>query len=364
MRAMLLAQPKPIEEGPLAAADSPDPSPGPGQVRLRVRACGVCHTDLHTVEGELTLPRLPIIPGHQIVGVVEARGPGAARFQLGDRVGVGWLNWTDGECEYCRRGQENLCPNVRFTGLHADGGYAEYAVLDERFAYPIPERFDDVEAAPLLCAGIIGYRSLRLSEIEPGGHLGLYGFGASAHLAIQVARHWGCQVYVFSRGEEHRRLAMRLGAVWTGLAEETPPVALDASIIFAPAGRLVPLALRHLRPGGTLAINSIYMSPVPEIPYQLIYGERTLRSVANFTRRDAEEFLRLAARIPVHTEVEAWPLEQANQALLKLKRGEIRGAAVLTVLVVDVRPEPALQYGLPGSRSPTLWSLSPHLRPL
>jgi propanol-preferring alcohol dehydrogenase len=331
MQAMVLFSPKSIEDNPLVLTEVQDPQPGPGQVRLQVHACGVCHTDLHTVEGELKLPKLPVVPGHQIVGVVDAIGQGATRYRLGERLGVGWLGWTCGECAYCRRGEENLCPHARFTGLHMDGGYAQYAVVDERFAYPIPEQFSHLEAAPLLCAGIIGYRSLRLSGIQPGERLGLYGFGASAHIAIQVARHWGCEVYVFSRGEEHRRLAQELGAAWTGQAQETPPVPLDAGITFAPAGWLVPLALGHLRPGGTLAINAVYMSPIPELRYELLYGERILRSVANFTRQDAEEFLRLAAEIPVRTEVEAYPLAEANIALQRLKRGEIRGSAVLEI---------------------------------
>ncbi len=331
MRAMQLPSPKAIDQRPLEPTMLPNPAPAQGQVRLRVAACGVCHTDLHTVEGELELPKLPVIPGHQIVGRVDAVGPGVTGLQVGDRVGVGWLNWSCGECAYCRRGQENLCPDARFTGLHADGGYAEYVVVDERFAYPLPQALDDLHAAPLLCAGIIGYRSLRLSEIEPGGRLGLYGFGASAHLAIQVARFWDCEVYAFSRGEEHRRLAEELGAVWTGLVEDQPPCHLDASIIFAPAGWIVPLALGHLRPGGTLAINAIHMSAIPELPYELLYGERTLRSVTHCTRRDAEEFLRLAGEIPVRTEVEVLRLEEANVALQRLKRREVRGAAVLRV---------------------------------
>lgn len=331
MQAMVLSEPRPVEERPLALVTVAIPEPGPGQIRLQVQVCGVCHTDLHTVEGELSPPRLPIIPGHQIVGRVDALGPGATRFRLGERVGVAWLNWACGECELCRRGQENLCPRARFTGLHVNGGYAQFTVVDERYAYPIPERFTDEEAAPLLCAGAIGYRSLRLSEIKPGGRLGLYGFGASAHLAIQVARYWGCQVYVFTRGEAHRRLARELGAVWTGPAEESPPVPLDAGIIFAPAGRLVPLALGHLGPGGTVAINAIYMSPIPEMPYPLLYCERTLRSVANLTRQDAEEFLRLAAEIPVRTEVEVSALAEANEVLRRLKRSEVRGSAVLAV---------------------------------
>lgn len=331
MQAMVLCSPQRIEENPLVLTDVSDPQPAPGQVRLKVRACGVCHTDLHTAEGELKLPKLPLIPGHQIVGVVDAVGVGATRYRVGDRLGVGWLGWACGACDFCRRGEENLCPQARFTGLHVDGGYAQYAVVDERFAYPIPAGFTDVEAAPLLCAGIIGYRSLRLSGIQPGGRLGLYGFGASAHIAIQVACYWGCEVYVFSRGEEHRRLAQELGAAWTGQAQETPPYPLDAGITFAPAGWIVPLALGHLRPGGTLAINAVYMSPIPEMRYDLIYGERVLRSVANFTRQDAEEFLRLAAEIPVHTEVEVYALAEANAALQRLKGGEIRGSAVLEV---------------------------------
>jgi len=331
MRAMALHSPKPVEERPLSWVEMPAPEPGVGEILIRVRACGVCHTDLHTVEGELTLPRLPLIPGHQIVGIVEALGPDTTRFALGERVGVGWLAWSCGECEFCLRGEENLCARARFTGLHIDGGYAQHALVDERFAYPLPERFNDVEAAPLLCAGIIGYRALRLCGVKPGERLGLYGFGASAHLAIQVARHWGCPVYVFTRGEEHGRLALELGAEWAGIAEDTSPVPLDAGITFAPTGRLVPLALGHLRPGGTLAINAITMSAIPELCYELLYGERTLRSVANFTRRDAEEFLRLAGDIPLHTEVEAFPLARANEVLERLKRSEVRGSAVLEI---------------------------------
>jgi propanol-preferring alcohol dehydrogenase len=331
MKAMVLRVPQNAEAAPLVLTEVPDLWPQPGQIRLRVRACGVCHTDLHTVEGELRAPSLPLIPGHQIVGVVDALGPGVRGFVPGDRVGVGWLAWTCGKCQFCQQGLENLCPEARFTGLHVNGGYAESVLVNEGFAYRIPEGFSDIDAAPLLCAGIIGYRSLKLSQIQPGGRLGLYGFGASAHIAIQVARHWGCQVYVFSRGEEHRRLAEELGAAWTGLAEDTPLVALDAGVIFAPAGRLVPLALRDLRPGGTLAINAVYMSPIPEFRYELIYNERLLRSVANFTRQDAREFLELAGQIPVHAEVQLFPLREANAALQRLKRGEIRGSAVLAV---------------------------------
>lgn len=331
MQAMVLESPRPIEDDPLILSDVPIPVPGPGQVRLRVRVCGVCHTDLHTVEGEIALPKLPLIPGHQIVGTVDELGDGVSRFKRGDRIGVAWLHSACGHCDFCRRGQENLCAKAQFTGLHVDGGYAQYALAEERFAYPIPQRFSDEEASPLLCAGIIGYRSLRLSEIKPGENLGLYGFGASAHIALQVARHWGCSVYVFTRGEGHRKLALELGAAWTGSAHDTPPVRMDAGVTFAPVGWLVPLALGHLRPGGTLALNAIYMTPLPEMPYATIYEERTLRSVANFTSQDAEEFLQIAADVPIKTEVETFPLSEANQVLRKLKQGQIRGAAALTI---------------------------------
>jgi propanol-preferring alcohol dehydrogenase len=279
----------------------------------------------------LDLPQLPITPGHQIVGTIEAVGPGASRYEEGERVGVAWLYWTCGECRYCRSGQENLCPNAQFTGLHADGGYAQYMVVDEEFAYPLPDAFTDAEVSPLLCAGIIGFRSLRLSGIHPGGRLGLYGFGASAHLAIQVANHWECDVYVFTRSENHRQLARELGAAWVGGARDEIDAGLDASVIFAPAGWIVPLALGHLRPGGTVAINAIHMSPIPELEYDTLYGERVLRSVANFTRQDAQDFLELAAEIPIQTEVELFSLDEANSVLQKLKNSEIRGAAALKI---------------------------------
>jgi propanol-preferring alcohol dehydrogenase len=331
VKAQILRETRPAEDNPLILADLPVPEPGPGQIRLRVRACGVCHTDLHLVEGELDLPKLPVVPGHQIVGMVDTLGDGVTRFTRGDRVGVPWLYSTCGQCDYCRRGQENLCDNARFTGLHVDGGFAEYMVVPAAFAYPIPEGFPDEQAAPLLCAGIIGYRSLRLSEIQPGGRLGLYGFGASAHVTIQVARHWGCEVYVFTRGAEHQRHALALGAAWVGQAQDTPPAELDSAITFAPAGWLVPEALRVLRKGGTLAINAIHMSPIPEMPYALIYGERTVRSVANATRQDGIELLQLAAEIPIHTNVELYPLEDANAVLQRLKQAEVQGAAVLQI---------------------------------
>jgi len=332
MKAMLLHAPRPAERRPLEVADMPLPEPGPGEIRIGVRVCGVCRTDLHTVEGDLPLPRLPLVPGHQIVGVVEARGEGATRFALGQRAGVPWLYRTCGKCEFCRRGLENLCQKAQFTGLHADGGYAEAMVVPQDFAYPIPEDFSDVAAAPLLCAEIIGFRALRLSEVKPGQRLGLYGFGGSAHVTIQVARHWGCETYVFTRSEGHRRLARELGAVWVGGAEDTPPAKMHGSIIFAPAGGLVPEALRMLERGGTLALAGVTMTPITELDYdRLLYWERTVRSVANFTRQDAEELLQVAAEIPIHTTVQTFPLEAANEALLALKRSEIDGAGVLVV---------------------------------
>ncbi len=330
MKAMVLRAPKPAEENPLELVDLPVPEPAPGQIRLQVRACGVCHTDLHLVEGEIPA-MLPVVPGHQIVGRVDALGQGVSRFSVGDRVGVPWLYSTCGQCDYCQRDMENLCDQARFTGQHADGGFAENMVVPADFACAIPMGFPDDQAAPLLCAGIIGYRSLRLSGIQPGGRLGLYGFGASAHVTIQVARRWGCEVYVFTRSAEHQRHALALGAAWVGQAQDTPPDALDGVITFAPAGWLVPEALRVLRKGGTLAINAIHMSPIPEMPYSLLYGERTVRSVANATRQDAEDLLRLAATIPIRTDVELYPLEQANAVLQRLKRSEIQGAAVLHV---------------------------------
>jgi len=331
MRVMLLRAPRPVEAAPLEPADLPIPEPGPGEIRLRVRACGLCHTDLHAVEGELPLPRLPVVPGHQIVGVVEARGHEATRFPQGERVGVPWLHETCGVCDACRRGDENLCDSARFTGYHVDGGYAQFATVPERFAHHLPERFGDAEAAPLLCAGIIGYRALRLSDLRPRERLGLFGFGASAHLAIQVARHWGCEIWVFTRSAEHRDLAKQLGAAWVGTAEDEPPGLLDRAISFAPVGRLIPVALQRLRKGGTLALAGIHLDRIPEMSYSLLYGERTLRSVTASTRRDAEELLALAGEIPIRTEVERFPLASANEALRLLKSSSIRGAGVLEI---------------------------------
>jgi propanol-preferring alcohol dehydrogenase len=331
MKAMQLRQTASVDTGPLVLTDVDSPEPGPGQVRLKIHTCGVCHTDLHIVEGDLELPHLPTVPGHEIVGVVDAVGDGVTLHQIGDRLGVPWLNEVCGKCRYCRTGRENLCENIRFTGMHANGGYAEYTIVKESFAYPIPDTFSDAEAAPLLCAGVVGYRSLRLSRVEPGQRLGLYGFGASAHISIQIARHWGCEVFVFTRSDHHRELARSLGAVWTGDARDDPGALMDSSIIFAPAGWLVPQALRLLDKGGTLALGGIHMSPVPEMPYDLLWHERTIQSVANSTRQDAIDFLQVAAEVPVKTEIELYSLNQANETLLRLKRSEINGAAVLQI---------------------------------
>jgi propanol-preferring alcohol dehydrogenase len=310
----------------------PEPEPAAGQVRLRVLTCGLCHTDLHTVEGDLELPKLPLVPGHQVVGIVDRLGEGVEGIAEGTRVGVPWLHRTCGTCPFCGRDEENLCDNAEFTGLHVDGGYAEQMVAPADFVYPLPERFDEVQVAPLLCAGIIGYRALRLSEVRPGEKLGLFGFGASAHVAIQVAIHRGIETYVFTRGEEHKRLAEELGAVWTGSAADNPPEPLDRAILFAPAGRLVVDMLRVLRKGGTASIASIYMSPIPEFDYgEYLYGERTLRSVTASTRQDARELLEVAAEIPVRTAVECFPLAEANEALIRLRDSTIRGAGVLRV---------------------------------
>ncbi len=328
---MVLEQPKPAETAPLRLVEISSPTPAAGEIRLHVSCCGLCHTDLHTVEGELALPRLPVVPGHQIVGVVDAAGRDVRSFREGDRAGVPWLNWTDGTCPFCRRGQENLCEHARFTGLHVNGGYAEQMVVGEAFAYPIPKEFSEEHAAPLLCAGIIGYRSFRLSGARRGDRLGLYGFGASAHIVIQFARHLGCEVYVFTRARAHQELARELGAAWVGAAEDRAPAPLDAAIIFAPAGSLVPMALRATRKGGTVALAGITMSPIPQMDYDLLYHERVLRSVANSTRQDAREFLALAAEVPVSTEVELFPLERANDALIALKQSRIKGAGVLKI---------------------------------
>jgi propanol-preferring alcohol dehydrogenase len=299
-------------------------------VLLRVHACGICHTDLHTVEGEIS-GKLPIVPGHQIVGVVEEVGASVKEVRIGDRVGVPWLYHTCGECEFCRSDRENLCDNAQFTGFHVNGGYAEYAVAPAAFVVGIPDGFDDAHAAPLLCAGIIGYRALRLSGVRPQQTLGLYGFGASAHIAIQIAVRWGCEVYVATRGAEHQQLAKELGATWVGRAEDLPDDTLHAAVMFAPDGGLVPEALRALRKGGTLALAGIYMTPISEMKYELLYHERIVRSVANATRDDARQLMQLAGQIPLRTEVQTFPLEDANRALAALKHSEIHGAGVLII---------------------------------
>ncbi len=329
MRAVRLTRQAPIDEHPLELQDLPRPTPSRGQLLVSVRLCGVCHTDLHTVEGDIHPSSVPVTPGHQVVGQVEALGAGVEGWHVGDRVGVPWLYDADGTCDFCRTGRENLCPQARFTGFDVDGGYAEAMLASAAYALHLPAALDDMTAAPLLCAGIIGYRSLRQAGLQPGERLGLAGFGASAHLALQVARYWGCPVSVFTRSENHRELARRLGAEWSGGADDEPPEPLDRIVSFAPAGGLVPKMLAKLRPGGTLAINAIHMSPIPEFSYDLIYGERILRSVANLTRQDGNEFLALAVDIPIVPTVELYPLEDANQALDDLKNSRIDGAAVL-----------------------------------
>jgi len=328
MRAMLLERPG----QPLRLLNVADPVPGPGQLLLRVHACGVCRTDLHIVDGELAAPRLPLVIGHQIVGRVAALGPGAGRFRPGDRVGVPWLGWTDGDCRFCRTGRENLCDGARFTGYQLDGGYAELAVADERFCFPLPAGYPDLQAAPLLCAGLIGFRALRLAgPPEAAVRLGFYGFGAAAHILVQVARHQGRQVFAFTRpgDEAARRFALARGAVWAGASGEAPPEPLDAALIFAPAGDLVPAALRAVAKGGTVVCAGIHMSDIPSFRYDDLWGERTIRSVANLTRRDGEEFLALAPRVPVKTTVRPYPLARANEALDDLRAGRLEGAAVL-----------------------------------
>lgn len=329
MRAMAVERPGPIESTPLVQIEAPIPEPAEGEIRVRVRACGVCRTDLHVAEGDLARKQPRIIPGHEIVGVVDKNGAGASRFAIGDRVGIAWLRQTCGACAYCLRGRENLCPNALFTGWDRDGGYAEYAVVREAFAYAIPNGVADDEAAPLLCAGIIGYRAIKRAEVKPGSTVGLYGFGGSAHLALQVLKHWRCRVFVMSRGGVHRDLAGALGAEWIGGADERPPAPLDAAILFAPAGNLVAPALAALDRGGILAIAGIYLSPIPELDYNLLFQEREIRSVTANTRADGEEFLKIAGEIPIRTSTIPFDLADATRALTMLKHDEIKGAAVL-----------------------------------
>ncbi|MGY2744054.1 zinc-dependent alcohol dehydrogenase family protein [Pseudarthrobacter sp. O4] len=330
MRAWRVAQPGPIRSGPLVAGECPDPRPRPGEVLLRVRVCGVCRTDLHLAEGELEPKHAGTIPGHEVVGEVLRCGTRARRFRPGERVGVAWLGGTCGSCRFCLRGEENLCLSPTFTGWDRDGGYAELITVAEQFAYRIPDVFTDEEAAPLLCAGIIGYRALARAELPIGGRLGIYGFGGSAHLATQIALYRGARVYVMTRSEDARRLALELGATFAGGAEEDPPDPLDSAILFAPAGGLVPVALRALDRGGTLAVAGIYLSDIPPLNYaRELFQERQLRSVTANTRADGEEFFRIAAEIPLHPTTVAYPFASADKALLDLAEGRITGAAVL-----------------------------------
>jgi propanol-preferring alcohol dehydrogenase len=330
MKAQLLGRIAAVEDRPLELVEIPVPEPGANEVLVRVSACGVCHTELDEIEGRLQ-PRLPIVLGHEIVGRVEGQGPGASRFSTGDRVGVAWIYSACGKCHFCQSGYENLCPEFKGTGRDANGGYAQYVAVSEDYAYPIPENFSDAQAAPLLCAGAIGFRDLRLSGIRPGQILGLFGFGASAHIVLQVAKHWGCEVYVFTRSEEHRELARRLGAGWTGGAGDDPPQKVDCAIDFTPVGETVPEALRVLEKGGRLMIAVIRKrSAIPPLDYaRLLWDEKEIKSVANITRRDAQDFLPLAAEIPIVPEVQEFKLEDANEALVLLKQGRVQGAAVL-----------------------------------
>ena len=327
MRAMVLDVPK----QPLQLRDIPEPLPDPGQILLRVSTCAVCRTDLHIVDGELPDPKLPLIPGHEIVGRVEQTGRGVKKFREGDRVGIPWLGWTCGECKFCRSGRENLCDRARFTGYTINGGYAEFVVADARFCFPVPEEFEDVAAAPLLCAGLIGLRALR--KCGDPQRLGLYGFGAAAHIICQVARFEGREVFAFTRpGDvQTQQFAQGLGASWTGGSDEAPPIKLDAAIIFAPVGALMPVALRHLDKGGVVVSAGIHMSDIPAFPYRDLWGERAISSVANLTRRDGEEFFDVARRVPVKTETETFPLEAANEAMSQLRNGQLNGAAVLLI---------------------------------
>lgn len=332
MRAWILNSPSLIENQPLRIVDVEDPEPGQGEIRIKVKACGICHTDLHEVEGELKLPKLPLTPGHQVVGVVDKIGDGANGFKVGELAGMTWLYWACGECGFCRSRLENLCERARFTGLHADGGYAEYVIAKADFAYHLPEDYDELHLAPLLCAGVIGWRSLKLSEAKRGDRLGLFGFGASAHIVCQIAQHLGIEVYAFSRSKEHQALAKRLGAVWAGTVADSPPEKINRAIMFAPVGRMVLDALKHLCPGGVLAINAVYLDQIPEMDYnKLLFGEKTIRSVSNTTRQDAVELLDMAPKIPLKTEIEVFEFSELPRALQILKQGKIRASAVLRV---------------------------------
>jgi len=332
MKAMVLEEISPITSSPLKWTEVPDPQPGRGEVRVKVHCCAICRTDLHVIEGDLPRQKLPIIPGHQIVGAVDRLGEGCRKLTMGQRVGVAWLRHTCGECRFCRAGRENLCGSQRFTGYHADGGYAEYAVVAEDFAYEMPEAFSDEEATPLLCAGIVGYRALKRSRLPDGGKLAIYGFGSSAHVIAQIALHRGCEVYVVTRGESHRRLAREIGAEWVGKNAAEMPVKVDSAIIFAPAGELVPPALAALEKGGTLSLAGIYMTPIPEMDYEkYVFYERDICSVTANTREDGRELLAEAARIPIRPHTAGYELRDANKALQDLKADRISGTGVLTV---------------------------------
>jgi len=332
MKAQILKEVSPVENRPLELAELPAPQPRSKEILLRISACGVCHTELDEIEGRLQ-PKLPMILGHEIIGKIESLGSRVTKFQVGDRVGIAWIYSACGKCHFCKEGNENLCYEFQGTGLQVNGGYAEYTVVSEDFAYSIPDRFNDSQAAPLLCAGAIGFRDLRLSGIKPGQSLGLFGFGASAHIVIQLAKYWGCGIFVFTRSEEHRNLAKKLGAVWTGRAEDDPPQRLTCAIDFTPVGETVPNALRVLEKGGRLVMAVIRKrSPIPPLDYaRLLWDEKEIKSVANITRKDVQDFLPLAAEIPIIPEVREFGLEEANEALLLLKQGKIQGAAVLRI---------------------------------
>jgi propanol-preferring alcohol dehydrogenase len=332
MKAMVLEEIAPIEDDPLRLRELPEPEPGSGEVRLKVRCCAICRTDLHVIEGDLPRAQLPVVPGHQVVGRVERLGSGCGRLEVGQRVGVAWLRHTCGACAHCRAGRENLCEGSRYTGYHSDGGFAEHTVVPEEWAYLIPDGFDDLSAAPLLCAGMIGYRALKRSDLKPGGTLAIFGFGSSAHVVIQIALHWGCKVFVVTRGKAHREHALAMGAAWAGADAARMPEPAGSAILFAPAGELVPRALEALDKGGTLALAGIHMSDVPRLTYERhLFHERNIRSVTANTRADGRELLALAAQIPIRPIVETFPLQQANQALLAMKQSRIQGTGVLVM---------------------------------
>jgi len=331
VRAMVLHEPKPAEENPLRLEDVPVPEPGDREIRVKITYCGVCHTDLHTVEGEIKA-KLPVIPGHEIVGVVDKKGKNANRFEMGERVGIAWLNYTCGECEYCKKGMENLCPNARFTGFHVNGGYAEYTIIHEDFAYKIPSLFPDEHAPPLLCAGIVGYRAYKLTEPRRGDKLAIFGFGASAAIAIQIAIYMGLEVYVFTRNPERRKLAEFLGASWTGDYNDTPPSKYERCVVYTPAGWMVPVALEHLKPGGVVSLGGIYMTEIPSMDYERhLYYEKKLLSTTAATRKDGEELMELAGKIPIRTHTQVFGLEEANEVLKILKKRQLKATGVLKI---------------------------------